>query len=73
MLSSLRFLRDPLTSATLGAGVVALLLLGISGWLSYDTQRRARELLPLSEEVGLRISGAHLSGERTQREEHPSG
>jgi PAS domain S-box-containing protein len=40
--------------------VIALLLLSASGWLIYDTQRRAGELLPLSEEVGLRISGAHL-------------
>jgi PAS domain S-box-containing protein len=60
MRPSLRFLRDPLTTSTLGAGVVALLLLGASGWLVYDTQRRAGELLPLSEEVGERISAAHL-------------
>jgi len=58
--TSLRSLRDPLTSSTLAAGVIALLLLGLSGWLAYDTQRRAGELLPLSEAVGLRISAAHL-------------
>ena len=57
---SLRLLRDPLTTSTLGAGVIALLLLGTSGWVVYDTQRRAQELLPLSEEVGRRISSAHL-------------
>src|SRR5436309_11978998 len=57
---SLRFLRDPLTASTLGAGVIALLLLGTSGWLANDTQRRAKELLPLSEAVALRISAAHL-------------
>jgi len=52
--------RDPLTSSTLGAGVVALLLLGTSAWLAYDTERRAGELLPLGEAVALRISAAHL-------------
>ncbi len=57
---SLRLLRDPLTSATLGAGVIAFLLLGASGWLVYDNQRRAQELLPLSEKVSERISAAHL-------------
>jgi len=57
---SLRFLRDPLTASTLAAGVIALLLLSTSGWLVYETQRRAEELLPLSEEVGQRIGAAHL-------------
>ena len=57
---SLRFPRDPLTASTLGAGAIALLLLATSDWLAYDTQRRAQELLPLSEEVGRRISSAHL-------------
>jgi PAS domain S-box-containing protein len=57
---SFRFLRDPLTTSTLGAGVIALLLLITSYWLVYDSQRRAQELLPLSEEVGRRISSAHL-------------
>src|SRR3954452_12028560 len=55
-----RALRDPLTASTLGAGVIALLLLGSSGWLVYDTQHRAKELLPLGEAIGLRISAAHL-------------
>ena len=60
MRPSFRFLRDPLTTSTLGAGVLAVLLLVTSDWLAYDIQRRAQELLPLSEEVGRRISSAHL-------------
>ena len=57
---SRRFFRDPLTVGTLGAGVIALLLLATSAWLVYERQRRAAELLPLSEAVGMRISAAHL-------------
>ena len=57
---SRRFFRDPLTVGTLGAGVIALLLLATSAWLVYEGQRRAAELLPLGEAVGMRISAAHL-------------
>jgi len=63
MLPSLRFFRDPLTSATLGAGAVALLLLGVSGRMVSDAEHRAKDLLPLSEDVGLRISAAHVWAE----------
>jgi PAS domain S-box-containing protein len=52
--------RDVLTPATLAAGAVALLLLGVSTRLTWTTQREAATLLPIGEEIGLRISAAHL-------------
>jgi len=55
--------RDSLTSSTLAAGTFAFLLLGSSGWLVYHTQRRAQELLPLCEAVGLQVSAAHMWAE----------
>ena len=51
---------DPLTRTTLLAGVVTLLLLGVSSWLNQWASREAAELIPLGHSVGLKVYAAHL-------------